>query len=54
MTAAGEMTRPSKVCAAAPMTGRSVAAADGVASCVPAAAGMALRQCRSRARQNQS
>jgi hypothetical protein len=61
MAAARVMTRPGKVCAAAHMSNRSVAATSGVAaccvtaaSCVPATAGMALRQCRSRARQNQS
>jgi hypothetical protein len=54
MAAAGKMTRARKVCTAARMPNRSVAAAEGVAACVAAAAGMALRQCRSRARQNQS
>ena len=68
MTAACEMTRPGKVSAAAAhMPNRSVAAADGMATPsrgVASSRGMAaaaattttamLRQCRSRARQNQS
>jgi hypothetical protein len=58
MAAACEMTRAAgKVCATAHMSARSVAATHSVASaasCVaPATTGM-LRQCRSRARQNQS
>jgi hypothetical protein len=64
MTAARVMTRTGKVCAAAHMPNRSVAAervasscmaaCRVTASCVSAATGMALRQCRSRACQNQS
>jgi hypothetical protein len=59
MAAACEMTRPSKVTAAAAhMPARSVAAAHGVASpsgrVTAATATAVLRQCRSCARQNQS
>jgi hypothetical protein len=69
MTCAGEMRRSGKVAGAAKMSAagmsnRTVAAAKRVATatacvatapaCVAATACVALRQCRSRARQNQS
>jgi hypothetical protein len=60
MTAACEMTRPSEMRAATGMPNRSVAAATvapcrGVATATATTTAMAaLRQCRSRARQNQS